>query len=58
MGMIETVASKGYGEDREHEQKGGGEGALLYSPCCAGGDTGLAGAHIVFIAPIKSSCGR
>jgi hypothetical protein len=32
--------------------------SLLYSPCCTGGDTGLAGAHIVFIAPIKSSCGR
>jgi hypothetical protein len=36
MGMIETVASKGYGEDREHEQKGGGEGGAALLPMLCG----------------------
>jgi hypothetical protein len=46
------------GRTENMSRRVGGRGALLYSPCCTGGDTGLAGAHIVFIAPIKSSCGR
>jgi hypothetical protein len=46
---VKWLASKGYGENQEHERKG----ALLHSPCFVGGDTGVAGAHIVLISPVK-----
>jgi hypothetical protein len=47
--QVKWLASKGYGENQEHERKG----ALLHSPCFVGGDTGVAGAHIVLISPVK-----